>query len=360
MRQPLDPMGCPSAIAPPFTFTRAGSSSSPRMQAIACAANASFSSTRSRSPTRQPARASAFLPAGIGPFAHQVGLDAGGRERHDARERLELRRAHERLARDEHRARAVVQRRAVPRRDRAPFAEHGRELRERLERRVGAGRLVGRERYGVALLLRHGNRARSRARTRPRAIAAAAFFCDATAKRPALRGRSSTSRRRSPPSRPSIGAGSAPPSRGSRSASRASCRRSPAASGRTPPALLRIANGARVMLSTPPATTTSASPVHTRLTASVTASSPEPQSRFTVTAGTSYGSPASSPAMRATLRLSSPAWFVAPKTTWSIWLASPGHRVAIALTISAARSSGRTDASAPLYLAIGVRTASTR
>ena len=79
--------------------------------------------------------------------------------------------------------------------------------------------------------------------------------------------------------------------------------------------LFFITNGARVMLSTPPAITTSASPVQMRITASVTASSPEPHRRFTVTAGTSYGSPASSPAMRATLRLSSPAWLVAPNTT---------------------------------------------
>src|SRR5688572_31103565 len=43
----------------------------------------------------------------------------------------------------------------------------------------------------------------------------------------------------------------------------------------------------------------------------------EPQRRFTVTAGTSYGRPASKSAMRARLRLSSPAWFVAPKTTRS-------------------------------------------
>ena len=49
MRQPLEPIGCPSAIAPPLTLTRAGSSSSPRMHAIDCAAKASFSSTRSRS-----------------------------------------------------------------------------------------------------------------------------------------------------------------------------------------------------------------------------------------------------------------------------------------------------------------------
>ena len=51
--------------------------------------------------------------------------------------------------------------------------------------------------------------------------------------------------------------------------------------------LLPKTNGARVMLSTPPAITHSLSPVHTRRTASLTASRPEPHRRFTVSAGTS-------------------------------------------------------------------------
>ena len=34
MRAPLDPIGWPSAIAPPLTLTRAGSSSSPRTHAM--------------------------------------------------------------------------------------------------------------------------------------------------------------------------------------------------------------------------------------------------------------------------------------------------------------------------------------
>ncbi len=120
------------------------------------------------------------------------------------------------------------------------------------------------------------------------------------------------------------------------------------------------ANGARVMLSTPPATTTSASPVQTRRTASATASRPEPHSRLTVMPGTSKGSPAMSPAMRPTLRLSSPAWLVAPKTTWSTFSARAGVRVSSAASTCAARSSGRTVARPPLYLPMGVRTASTR
>ncbi len=66
------------------------------------------------------------------------------------------------------------------------------------------------------------------------------------------------------------------------------------------------------MLSTPPASTSSASPARMARAAVPTASSPEPQSRLIVAAGTLVGSPASSAAMRPTLRLSSPAWLAQP------------------------------------------------
>ena len=44
---------------------------------------------------------------------------------------------------------------------------------------------------------------------------------------------------------------------------------------------------------------------------------PEPHRRFTVAPGIEVGRPASSTAMRATLRLSSPAWLASPKYTSS-------------------------------------------
>ena len=71
------------------------------------------------------------------------------------------------------------------------------------------------------------------------------------------------------------------------------------------------------MLSTPPATTRSASPARTARAAIATASAPEPQRRLTVDPGTVSGRPASSRAIRATLRLSSPAWLAQPMTTSS-------------------------------------------
>ena len=68
-----------------------------------------------------------------------------------------------------------------------------------------------------------------------------------------------------------------------------------------------MTNGARVIDSTPPAMANSVSPQRIARAASPMALRPEAQSRLTVTPGTRIGQPASSSAMRATLRLSSPA-----------------------------------------------------
>ena len=48
IRAPVHPIGWPSAIAPPFTLSRSGLNESSLLQAITCAANASFSSIKSR------------------------------------------------------------------------------------------------------------------------------------------------------------------------------------------------------------------------------------------------------------------------------------------------------------------------
>src|SRR5699024_4976734 len=73
-----------------------------------------------------------------------------------------------------------------------------------------------------------------------------------------------------------------------------------------------LTHGARVIDSTPPATTTSASPAAIIARAVVIAVIPEAHRRLTVKPGTDSGSPASSTAMRATFRLSSPAWLAEP------------------------------------------------
>jgi hypothetical protein len=67
-----------------------------------------------------------------------------------------------------------------------------------------------------------------------------------------------------------------------------------------------------------------------------------------VLAGTVTGSPASKSAMRATLRLSSPAWLAQPKITSSSAFQSTWRLRAIsAFSGTAARSSGRIEESAP-------------
>ena len=102
-------------------------------------------------------------------------------------------------------------------------------------------------------------------------------------------------------------------------------------------------NGARLMLSTPPAIRRSASPALIVLAAWPTASMPEPHSRLTVAPGTLVGRPASSAAMRATFRLSSPAWLAQPMSTSSTAAgSSPGWRSSSARIGNAARSSART------------------
>src|ERR1051326_4861786 len=72
-RVPEAPIGCPMAIAPPLTLTLAGSQPRSLLTAQACAANASFASTRSRSSTFQPAFFSAAREAGIGPVPMMAG-----------------------------------------------------------------------------------------------------------------------------------------------------------------------------------------------------------------------------------------------------------------------------------------------
>ena len=66
------------------------------------------------------------------------------------------------------------------------------------------------------------------------------------------------------------------------------------------------------MLSTPPAIARSISPHAMARAAWPIASMPEAHKRLTVTPDTDGGNPARRSAIRATLRLSSPAWLVLP------------------------------------------------
>jgi hypothetical protein len=111
---------------------------------------------------------------------------------------------------------------------------------------------------------------------------------------------------------------------------------------------LPITNGDRDMLSTPPAIIRSPSPARMAFAQLPTAFRPEPHKRLIVVAATSCGSPASRLAMRATLRLSSPAWLAQPSITSSTAAQStPGLRAINAEMGIAARSSVRTGARPP-------------
>ncbi len=119
--------------------------------------------------------------------------------------------------------------------------------------------------------------------------------------------------------------------------------------------------GTRLMLSTPPARITSASPAAIRSAAVAIDWSPEAQKRFTVCPGTRTGSPARMEATRATFIPCSPSGKAQPRMTSSIRDGSTPARSSAARMATAARSSGRTSFSFP-FLAFppGVRTAAIR
>src|SRR5262245_32565727 len=68
IRAPVHPIGWPSAIAPPLTFSRSEEIGTSRTTASTCAAKASFNSTRSKSSIFRPVRAVSFWMAGTGPM----------------------------------------------------------------------------------------------------------------------------------------------------------------------------------------------------------------------------------------------------------------------------------------------------
>ncbi len=100
--------------------------------------------------------------------------------------------------------------------------------------------------------------------------------------------------------------------------------------------------GTRLMLSTPPAMITSASPTRMRSAAICSAVRPLAQKRFTVTPPTDCGSPASSAAARATFMPCSPSGKLQPMMASSMALGSrPGTCDKACLIAATSRSSGR-------------------
>ena len=112
--------------------------------------------------------------------------------------------------------------------------------------------------------------------------------------------------------------------------------------------------GARLMLSVPPATISSASPQRMACAASITAFRPEPQTLLTVVAGTESGSPALIAACRAGF-MPSPACRMQPRITSSTWSGRMPARRTASRTATVASSTALTSLSAPPKVPTGVR-----
>ena len=75
-RTPVAPSGCPSAMAPPFTFTRLKSAPTSRCQASTTLAKASLISIRPMSSNFMPAFCKARRVAGMGAVSIHTGSSA--------------------------------------------------------------------------------------------------------------------------------------------------------------------------------------------------------------------------------------------------------------------------------------------
>ena len=236
--------------------------------------------------------------------AHDPRIDARDGARHESSERLGAERRGLLRARDHERGGAVVDPARVPGGDGAVLAERGPKRGQLLQRRVRAGMLVARD---VA--------------DRHELVVEAAGLDSGSVPALALEGEGVLVGSASPPKRSATFSPVSPiDSSGNIASRRGFGKRQPsvvsqvvwfprgnACSG------FPVTKGARVIDSAPPATKSSPSPAFTAWHAETTAERPDAQRRLTVTPATSCGSPASKAAMRATLRLSSPAWLAAPK-----------------------------------------------
>ena len=208
-RPPLMPSGWPEGDRAAVGVDLPGSRPSSSMHAIDCEANASFSSTTSRSSTERPARDERFARRRHRPDAHDRRVDARDRRRHDARHRPQPQLARP-IRRDQQRhRRTVVDARAVPGRDRPAVRKAGLSLRQRLSassRPAGCSSRV----TTVASPFGCGTvTGTSWSSNRPASIACTARRWLSARTHPGARDRRATARRRSRPSRPSSTGGAA-------------------------------------------------------------------------------------------------------------------------------------------------------
>ena len=145
IRAPEAPERVPEGDRPAVDVDPLGSSSELAMQATAWAANASLSSTRSRSSMVDPGSLQRLAGRRDRADAHHVGVDPGSRRsRRYGRAGSSPWRLARLLGGEQQGGGAVVHRRGVAGGDRSPPGEHGAERGERLERGVGVVALVGR------------------------------------------------------------------------------------------------------------------------------------------------------------------------------------------------------------------------
>ena len=335
MRVPEQPSGWPSAIAPPSELTTSSSSPRSRMQAIDCDANASLSSTASRSPMPQPARSSTLRVAGTGPMPMMSGATpAFAPATTRARGARPCASAYRSLTRTTAAAPSLSEL----------------ELPAVI---TPPGPWIGRSAASFSAVV--SGRGPSSASTSPTATISLSKrpLCAASRARWWERSANASSSSRFRPHCSATRSAVCGMVRVTSSPNCGLAKRQPMEVSKLRPGLAHgragfsVTHGARVIDSTPPATTTSASPAAIIWRAVVIAVMPEAHSRLTVKPGIDSGSPASSVAIRATLRLSSPAWLAAPKMTSSMSSTPTPLRSTTLRTTSAARSSGRLPDRAP-------------
>src|SRR4026209_809282 len=139
-------MGCPSATAPPFGLTFAGSSARSLVTAMACTAKASFDSITSMSAGLSPAFPNTRRPAGTRAEPHHFRRDARVRVGHQPGHRLHSGFLCKRRIHENHRGARIIDAGSVAGCHGAAFPlEHGLELRHVLGLHFLAHMLVGGE-----------------------------------------------------------------------------------------------------------------------------------------------------------------------------------------------------------------------
>src|SRR6185437_6879394 len=341
---PVQPSGCPSAIAPPFTLTRSGSKSSAAITASAWQPNASFNSITSISFNPTPARFSALGIAATGPMPIISGATPAVA--------YPASRASGRKCSSRTRLSDAISAAAAP----SLICEEFPAVTVPWARNAG---LSAASAAGCVSARGSSSRVTTVSRQYPSASASGtrvATGAISSSNRPSACAAAALrwlcSAKSSAASRDILC------SRATRSAVKPMLRYDPGRCSISQGFALGLLPtiGTMLMLSAPPASTACA-PLATRSHPIATASNPDAQNRFTVAADASTGIPARSAEIRATLSPCSASGMAQPRITSSTTPASTCARSSAAVNATAARSSGRVARNAPFgALQTAVRT----